>query len=89
MLLDGEWYEVQFASLPPIYIVEQVVAGKLSRRLVTDCVYDVVRKCEVRRFCDGDVGEQSAVVVMEGVYAVAKRQLSRREIAAHGLRTSA
>ncbi len=89
MLLDGEWYEVRFAPLPPIYFVEEVVAGVASRRQVADCVHDVLRKCDVRRRADEGTGEQPGVVVMEDVYAVVKRQLSRREMAAHGLRKPA
>jgi hypothetical protein len=74
LLLDGEWFEARLAPLP------------------SDAVYDVVLRCLVQRHqYDHDerqryfYGEFGRGRRTRQVYAVSKRQLSRREIESHGL----
>jgi len=91
MLLEGQWYEVRLARLPPLYVVEKVIDGKVWRSWKSDGVYDVVLRCTVRRhdhehtdrqhFLYGGPNPHSA----RDVYAVSKRQLSRREMLGAGL----
>jgi len=91
MLLDSQWYEVRVAGLPPLYLVEMVIDGQLRRSWKSDGVYDVVLRCTVhrhsfehtdrQRFFYGSSNQHSA----RAVYAVSKRQLSRRELHDAGL----
>lgn len=93
MLIDHEWYEVQLAPLPPVYMVEKVIDGRLCRSRASDRVYDAILRCQVQRERNDHVDRQ---IYFYGkgccgrgareVYAVSKRQLSRREIESHGLR---
>lgn len=90
LMIDGQWYKVCVAPLPPLYLVETVVNGSLRRCWRADRVYDAVLRCFVRRDRH-DHTERQRFFYGErqhgarDVYAVSKRQLSRREIEAHGL----
>ena len=93
MLIDHQWYEVQLAPLPPIYRVQKEIEGRLCRSRTSDRVYDVVLRCAVQRERPDHVGRQTYFygkarngLYAREVYAVSKRQLSRREIESHGLR---
>ena len=91
LMLDGEWYEVRLAPLPPWYLVEKVIDGKLRESWKSEPVYDAVLRCVVRRqsgehtdrqhFFYGGPNRHSP----RDVYAVSKRQLSRRELLDAGL----
>jgi hypothetical protein len=84
LLLDGAWFEVRVEPLPPVQILETIVQGRVHRRRVPDRRLDVVMK--LRTALDEHADERLHLYGSRSVYAVAKRQLSRREIRAHGLR---
>jgi hypothetical protein len=71
-LLDGEWYEVQLARLPD------------RANLQARC-FDVIAKKMIPRDEWFYSEERRRLYGSSGVYAVSKRQLSRREKQAHGL----
>jgi hypothetical protein len=84
MRLGEQWYEVRIAPLPrPVYR-EIPIAGEIRFRRLDRCVYDVALKTRVRsqEFVEG----QEEMYGRRAVYAVSKRQLSRRELIAHELR---
>lgn len=68
-------------------IVETIVQGRISRMRVPDRRFGVVLK--VNTTLEEHTGERLEVYGSRSVYAVAKRQLSRRELRTHGLRGSA
>jgi hypothetical protein len=76
--VDGSWFEVEIASLPP---PPEARWDVLRRRIVN------ARTSATHRRLD----DQSAVDVYgrSGVYAVSKRQLGAREIRAYGLQAIA
>jgi len=84
LLLEGAWFEVHVEPLPAIQIVETVVQGRTRRTRVPDRRFDVVLK--VKTSLEEHVDERQDMYGCRGVYAVAKRQLSRKELRAHGLR---
>jgi hypothetical protein len=76
LLIEAEWYEVRLAPLPP----------------QSDPVYDAVLRCVVQRKRADHIDQQRYFYGggcfgrdARQVYAVSKRQLSRREIELHGL----
>ena len=84
LLLDGAWFEVRVEPLPAVQILETIVQGRMCRRRVPDRRVDVVMK--LRTAIDEHADERLHLYGSRSVYAVAKRQLSRRELRAHGLR---
>jgi hypothetical protein len=84
LLLEGAWFEVDVESLPAVRIVETVVQGRVSRKRVADRRFDVVMKQQTS--LEEHADERAHLYGCRSVYAVAKRQLSRREIKAHDLR---
>jgi hypothetical protein len=72
MRIEGQWYEVSFADVPPAKEIEYMRGGAIHRRQRFTWVYDVVLR---KKVCGRE----------EKRYAVSKRQLSRREIADCGL----
>lgn len=92
LLLDDEWFEVKLAPLPPLYVVEKVIDGKRVHRWKSDPAFDAVLKSEVQRFDHNQIdrrrhfyGEGKHRYDAPEVFAVSKRQLSRRELQEHGL----
>lgn len=85
MLIEGQWYEVKLAIMPAPQEVEYVNEGKLHRRSRVESVFDAVlkRKVNRREYCD--LTERRELYGGDYIYAVSKRQLSRREIVAHEL----
>lgn len=81
--LAGEWFEVQVAPLPPGSVTVIVVDGQ-EKRSKLESRFDVVLKRKTSRF--EEEKERSRLYGSEALYAVAKRQLSRRELRVHGLR---
>jgi hypothetical protein len=83
--IDGEWYEVQMATLPPEVIAERSALGDWPDKYRAGNVFDLVlgakasrRDHHARNACDATHGAPV-------MYAVSKRQLSRREIVKYGL----
>jgi ribosomal protein S19E (S16A) len=64
-LLDGEWYEVRFARVP-------------ASVRPSDAIFDVVMKRAIPRAGD-DLQKRQDLYGSYRVYAISKRQLSRRE----------
>jgi len=83
--LGSEWYEVQFAALPPEEFREVVVRGRRVQRRVPNGRFDVVMKRAISRDSHEDAKEQGRLYGSQNVYAVSKRQLSRREKKRFGL----
>jgi hypothetical protein len=82
--LEGSWFEVRVEPLPAVQILETIVQGKVHRKRVHDRRFDVVMKLNTA--LDEHVDERLHLYGSRSVHAVAKRQLSRREIQAHSLR---
>jgi hypothetical protein len=85
LLLDGHWFEVTLEPLPEARIEHLVVKGKRVTRVVRESRYDVVRRQHTARNWD-EGRERHALYGKLHLYAARKRQLSRRELTAHGLR---
>jgi hypothetical protein len=83
LLLEGAWFEVCVEPLPAVQIVETIVQGRVRRTRVPDRRFDVVIK--LRTAFDEHTDKRVHLYGSPSLYAVAKRQLSRREIKAHGL----
>ena len=82
-LIDGEWYEIRFAPLPPGEWKNVVVRGRTVYKYVAEARYDVVRKCMTS---DGEGRDQRASLYgVRLLYATTKRQLSHREKKSYGL----
>ncbi len=83
LLLEDAWFEVRVEPLPVAQIIETIVAGQVRRQRVWDRRFDIVIK--LRTAVDEHVDERTHLYGSRSLYAVAKRQLSRKEIKAHGL----
>lgn len=81
--LEGEWFEVKLATLPS-WRVPIVAEGDKLRQPKLDTRFDMVLKRNISRLDERD--ERIALYGSSGRYAASKRQLSRRELKAHGLR---
>jgi len=79
--IDGEWYEIRLAPLPPGEMKDVMVRGHKVRKYVTEQRYDVLRKCMTAEL---DL-EMAQVYGIRLVYAASKRQLSHREKKNYGL----
>jgi len=80
--IEDLWFEVTLAELPAARTIE---SGCLCRKkVVIERRYDVVLRRKINRYCDS--GERERVYGSSDLYAVSKRQLSKRELKAHGLR---
>ena len=82
-LIDGEWYEIRFAPLPPGGWKHVVVRGRTVYKYVAEARYYVVRKCMTSDSEGRD--ERARLYGVRLVYATAKRQLSHREKKSYGL----
>jgi hypothetical protein len=82
--LDDLWFEIALAELPAGRVVERIVDGQRKKRIVYDRRYDIVLRREVMLYMDSQ--ERERLYGSVELYAVSKRQLSRREMKAHGLR---
>ena len=58
---------------------------QFSRRYA-ECAFDALHKCKVRRAGEPGVDSQPGIMIGQDLYATSKRQLSRKELLAHGLR---
>ena len=86
--LDDLWFEVTLAELPPGRTIERRVDGQCQRKLVYERRYDVVFRREISLLSDSHQRERERerIYGSNAVYAASKRQLSKREMKAHGLR---
>ena len=86
LLLDCVWFRVEVDVLPRDRFVESVVDGKPHRHMIAEPRYDVVLRQTVSRAVRADVQKCLYLYGSSDLYAVSKRQISTREIKAHGLR---
>ena len=82
--IGGEWYEVRTAALPAVREISEMRNGKVHPRYAGATVFDAVLKCKLPPKQHRMIDEREKLYSGD-LYAVSKRQLSRREIAAHGL----
>lgn len=82
--IDGLWFRVEFAPLPPRRRVVRNVRGERREYWVADAVYDVLRKRMVARGGRGSI-ECEGLYGMGNCYAVHKRQISRKEMKEAGV----
>lgn len=85
MLFDGLWFEVTLAQLPAPRVVES--CGRCKGKVVLERRYDIVLRRPINR--NEDASDRHRVYGSTDLYAVGKRQLSKRELKAHGLRSTA
>jgi hypothetical protein len=83
--LDDVWFRVLVEILPKDRVVETVVNGRRGRHATAEARYDVVLRQSTSRVMRAD-SERHHLYGSRDLYAVAKRQLSKRELKAHGLR---
>lgn len=84
-LLEGIWFQVTVSVLPPPRTREVVVKGRRVTRTIREKRYDAILRREVWR-SDGIEDERERVYGARNRYGISKRQLSKRELDAHGLR---
>lgn len=84
LLLTGEWFEVRVAVLPSEFVTIVVADGQKKRTRKTESRFDVVLKRRISRLDERD--KRIKLYGSDTFYAASKRQLSRRELKAHGLR---
>jgi hypothetical protein len=84
LCLNDVWFEVKLAELPAR---REMVTADVPRgvKVIVEPRYDVVLRRETSR-AHADSQERKRVYGSSDLYAVSKRQLSKREIKAHGLR---
>lgn len=83
--LDEVWFEVKLAELPVRREVVAIADDRRQTKVVVESRYDAVLRRETSR-AHADSNERKRVYGSSDLYAVSKRQLSKREIKTHGLR---
>lgn len=83
--LNELWFEVKLAELPVPRQVETITEAHRRTKVIVEPRYDAVLRRETSR-ADADSQERKRVYGSSDLYAVSKRQLSKREIKTHGLR---
>jgi hypothetical protein len=83
--LNGEWFRVVVDVLQNARVVETIVDGKRRKHVSSESRYDVVLRQSTSRGMRAD-SERYRLYGSRDLYAVGKRQLSKRELKAHGLR---
>jgi hypothetical protein len=86
LLLEGIWFRVEVGVLPKERVVQNLVDGKLHRRVIAEPRYDVVLRKTVSRAAHADLRQCEQLYGSRDLYAVGKRQISTREIKAYQLR---
>ena len=86
LLLEGIWFRVEVGVLPKERIVEKIIDGKTHRHMIAEPRYDVVLRKTVSQSDQRDLRQCKQLYGSNNLYAVAKRQISTREIKAHQLR---
>jgi hypothetical protein len=84
MHLDGAWFRVTLDRLEG-HVVEKTVHGRRIKEVTSETRYDVVLRRHTARGVSAD-SERKRLYGSEEVYATNKRQLSKQELKAHGLR---
>ncbi|MFC4311765.1 hypothetical protein ACFPN2_21960 [Steroidobacter flavus] len=83
--LEELWFEVKLAELPASQEVLTLVKGRRRIKVIVERRYDAVFRRETSR-AHTDWDERKRLYGARDLYAVSKRQLSTRELKAHGLR---
>jgi hypothetical protein len=83
--LAGGWFLVQIAPLPDKHAAELGTERIALRREDTDARFDVLLRRTTSRVQKADAAARKELYGLDSVYAVSKRQLSRREMKAYGL----
>jgi len=83
--LNGVWFRVEVAALPAVVMVDEVVDGQPHRRKTAESRFDVVLRRDTSRLINSSDQRLGLYGVRE-IYAAGKRQLSRQELKAFGLR---
>ncbi len=86
LLLEDIWYRVEVGVLPGERVVENVIEGKAHRQVLAEPRYDVVLRKPISRAMQAEMRQCKEIYGSMNLYAVSKRQISTREIKAHGLR---
>jgi hypothetical protein len=86
LLLDGLWFRVEVEMLPNERIIESVIDGEPHRRTTAESSYDVVQRRRISRAILADRRQCEHLYGSGELYAVSKRQISKREIRMHRLR---
>jgi hypothetical protein len=82
--LGGVWFHVVVDTQPTERVVEVLFAGRLQKRVVRQR-HDAVLRKEISQATAGERLRCAELYGSSGLYAVSKRQLSKRELKAHGL----
>jgi len=88
--IDGIWYHVTLGSLPAGRAHAAKAAGKVTRKIVYDACWDVVRKAWVTREhgrmpAPGSQPSNEEMIGDQNKFAASKRQLSSQELKKYGL----
>ncbi len=86
LLLDNVWYRVEMGVLPKARRAEGVIDGKMRWYVLAESRYDVVLRRNISRAMADELRHCKHLYGSDDLYAVSKRQISTREIKAHGLR---
>jgi hypothetical protein len=86
LLIEDAWFRVEVSALPGQQVTHSDVGGRLKRRVTAESRYDVVLRRNVSSSSSVDLEHCERNYGSSNVYAVGKRQLSKREIRAYGLR---
>jgi hypothetical protein len=86
LLLGDAWFSVEVAELPEETCIASVVNGQPHRRMTAESRYDVVLQRSVSRTRLADTQQCEHLYGSRNLFAVSRRQISTREIRAHGLR---
>jgi hypothetical protein len=86
LLLDDVWFRVEVDVLPMERSVERLIDGKPHRHMTAESRYDAVLRHTISRAAGADLQKCEYLYGSDKFYAVSKRQISTREIKAHGLR---
>jgi hypothetical protein len=86
LLLDDVWFRVMMDILPKERLVERIIDGKSYRQMTAEPRLDVVLRRTISRTMHAALQRSEYLYGSRELYAVGKRQISTREIKAHGLR---
>jgi hypothetical protein len=86
LLLVDVWFRVVVDVLPGERVVERIIDGKPCKHKTAESRFDVVLGRNISRAVRADVQQSEYLYGSRDLYAISKRQISTREIKAHGLR---
>lgn len=84
--LDNVWFRVEIAVLPKERVVETIVDEKRRKHVTAEPRFDAVLRHHTSRVARSDLQERKHLYGSGDLYAVSKRQISKQEIKAYGLR---